>query len=426
MIGDKLIGRYLRLVSRKHLAFQPFSSDTGLPAADPQRQYLLYVHIPFCVVLCPFCSFHRVRFKRDRAEQYFAALEQEIRIAAAAGYHFSEVYFGGGTPTVLPAQLAHLTQLLRSEFGVGRISAETNPDDLSAATLQILADAGIDRLSVGVQSFDNGLLREMERYDKYGSGEIIRERLLDARGSFETLNVDMMFNFPHQSEASLRRDLEVLTGEVAADQVSYYPLMATESTVKAMDKAIGRVDYGRERSFYRIIAEHMRAAGYQRSSSWCFSQAPTMIDEYITENEEYLGLGSGAFSYLDGSLYASTFSINAYLKRLADGRPAITRRSALNRKEQMRYYLLMRLFGGQLDLADANRHFGSSLSRQLWLELAGLRMLGAVQQRGNSLVLTESGQYLWVMMMREFFSNVNDFRERMRLEIRDEDCGKPQ
>ncbi len=151
-----------------------------------------------------------------------------------------------------------------------------------------------------------------------------------------------------------------------------------------------------------------------------------MIDEYITENEEYLGLGSGAFSYLDGSLYASTFSINAYLKRLADGRPAITRRSALKRKEQMRYYLLMRLFGGQLDLADANRHFGSSLSRQLWLELAGLRMLGAVQQRGNSLVLTESGQYLWVMMMREFFSNVNDFRERMRLEIRDEDFGKPQ
>ena len=420
MIGDKLIGHYLRRVSRRHLAFQPFSSDTGLPLADPQRRYLLYVHIPFCIVLCPFCSFHRVRFKQSRAEQYFEALEQEIRMAAAAGFNFSEVYFGGGTPTVLPLQLARLTRLLRSEFGVTRISAETNPDDLGAETLPILAAAGIDRLSVGVQSFDDGLLQEMERYDKYGSGEIISERLRNARGSFETLNVDMMFNFPHQSEASLRRDLEVLTGEVAADQVSFYPLMAAESTQKAMSKAIGRVDYGRERALYRIIAEHMRAAGYQRSSSWCFSRAATMIDEYITENEEYLGLGSGAFSYLDGSLYASTFSINTYLNRLADGRPGITRRSALNRNEQMRYFLLMRLFGGQLDLADANRHFGRSFSRQLWLELAGLRVLGAVQQRGNSLMLTESGQYLWVMMMREFFSNVNDFRERMRLAIRDE------
>lgn len=426
MIGDKLIGGYLRRISRKHLAFQPFSSDTGLPAADPQRQYLLYVHIPFCVVLCPFCSFHRVRFKRDRAVQYFEALELEIRMAAAAGFKFSEAYFGGGTPTVLPRQLASLTQLLRTELGVGRISAETNPDDLGAATLQILADAGIDRLSVGVQSFDDGLLREMERYDKYGSGKIIRERLQAARGSFETLNIDMMFNFPHQSAASLQRDLDVLTGDVVADQVSYYPLMAAESTVKAMDKAIGRVDYGRERTFYRMIAQHMQNAGYTRSSSWCFSKAPTMIDEYITENEEYLGLGSGAFSYLDGSLYASTFSINTYLRRIAGGHPAITRRSDLARNERMRYYLLMRLFGGRLDLAAADRHFNCSFSSRLWLELAGLRMLGAVRKRGGALELTESGQYLWVMMMREFFSNVNDFRERMRLAIHDEDFGKPQ
>ena len=417
MIGDKLIGRYMRRVARRHLSFEPVANASGLPRPDPERDYLLYLHVPFCVVLCPFCSFHRVRFNEGRASSYFAALEREIDLAAGAGFKFSEAYFGGGTPTVLPDDLIRIVRRLKDDYGVRRVSAETNPDDLGMDALQALADAGINRLSVGVQSFDDELLRQMERLDKYGSGEQIRQRLRRAHGRFETLNVDMMFNFPHQTHESLQRDLDTLTEGVAANQVSYYPLMSAESTQKAMDKEIGRVDYGRERRFYHQIADHMLSNGYHRSSAWCFSRNASMIDEYITENEEYLGLGSGAFSYVDGSLFGSTFSINTYLRRLGNGKPGITRRSNLKTREQMRYYLLMRLFGGSLDLTAASERFGRSFSRALGPELAALRLVGAMRRRGDELTLTESGQYLWVLMMREFFASVNDFRERMRLQI---------
>lgn len=420
MIGDKLIGRHMRRAARRHFSFEPVASESGLPRPDRNRAYLLYLHVPFCVVLCPFCSFHRVRFKEERAISYFAALEKEIDLAAAAGFNFSEAYVGGGTPTVLPADLIRLVRKLRDELAVGQISAETNPDDLGMDALQALADAGINRLSVGVQSFDDDLLRQMERLEKYGTGEQIRRRLRRAHGRFETLNVDMMFNFPHQTSESLRRDLNTLTEDIAADQVSFYPLMSAESTRKAMDKEIGRVDYGRERRLYRQIAEHMLSNGYHRSSAWCFSRNVSMIDEYITENEEYLGLGSGAFSYVGGSLYGNTFSINKYLERLANGASGITRRSALKPREQMRYYLLMQLFGGSLDLSAASQRFGRSFGRALVPELSGLRLIGAVRRNGDNLTLTENGQYLWVMMMREFFGSVNDFRERMRQQIPDE------
>ncbi|MCH9694524.1 MAG: coproporphyrinogen III oxidase family protein [Gammaproteobacteria bacterium] len=420
MIIDKLLGHYLHRVARDNLAFEPVTSSTSLPRPDAGKRYLLYLHIPFCVVLCPFCSFHRVRFQRDRAEHYFYALEQEIALAAKAGFRFSEVYFGGGTPTVLPKQLAALVRRLREHYGVTRVSAETNPDDLGSQTLDTIDNCGINRLSVGVQSFDDKLLRQMERYEKYGSGEQISARLKEVTGRFDTLNIDMMFNFPKQSADSLQRDLEILTGEVSADQVSWYPLMSAESTQKAMDKDIGRVDYTRERAFYRQIVDHMFANGYHRSSAWCFSRGPAMIDEYITDSDEYLGLGSGSFSYINGALYGSTFSINKYLRRIENGKPGVTRRSEMKTREQMRYYLLMKLFGGSLSLAAASERFGRSFGRALLPELAGLRLFGAVRRQGDKLVLTESGQYFWVMMMREFFGSVNDFRERMRLQISEE------
>lgn len=393
----------------------PNVSQLPPPASD--RVYPLYLHIPFCVVLCPFCSFHRVQFQEDRARRYFAALRQEIQLASESGYRFGELYVGGGTPTVLPDELLDTVRYVRSLHPITRVSAETNPDDLDTGNLPRLRDAGVNRLSVGVQSFDDGLLREMQRYSKYGSGSQIRQRLKSAQGVFETLNVDMIFNFPHQTAASLRADLRILTDELGVDQVSFYPLMSADSTRKAMRKEIGEVGYDREREYYEIIASHMLSAGYSRSSAWCFSLRPTMIDEYITQHEDYLGLGSGAFSYLAGSLYASTFSINNYLHFAESGATGMVRRSELRLRDRMRYHLLMQLFTGTLDMASAEQRFSGRFRLRLLPELSGLLLSGSVRYSNGRLRLTERGYYLWVVMMREFFNGVNNYREQMRLGI---------
>ena len=417
MIPDSLIGNIIARVSSRYLSFGNSPVDVSLPAPEPDRQYLLYLHIPFCVVLCPFCSFHRVEFKEDKTSRYFRMLRQEIRLATDAGFRFNELYVGGGTPTVMPDELTRTVQLVRDLHPVTAVSAETNPDDLDDDRLPQIHEAGVSRLSVGVQSFDDKLLREMQRYEKYGSSRQIIERLQKIRGKFDTLNIDMIFNFPHQTEQSLQNDLDILTGELDAQQVSFYPLMTTASTRKLMLRELGAVDYRRERRLYEQIVEHMLAAGYSRSSAWCFSRKPGLIDEYIVQQDEYLGLGSGAFSYLNGSIFSSTFSINHYLKLVEEGRTGIVRQRKISNADRMRYYLMMRLFGGALDLHSAESKFDGRFQKTLRAELTGLRLLGAITSSTGELRLTERGYYIWVMMMREFFTGVNKLREEMRHNI---------
>ncbi len=416
MMVDGLLGHVIRSAARRNLAFEPVENATGLPVPERAERYMLYLHVPFCPSLCPFCSFHRVQFHHDQAVRYFRALTDEVALAADRGFRFGEAYIGGGTPTVLPEALAGLIATLRSRHGVDRVSAETNPNDLVPDVLDRLADAGVDRLSVGVQSLDDTLLERMQRRAKYGDSASIRARLKAAAGRVDTLNVDMMFNFPTQTEAVLDRDLELLTDDIGAAQVSWYPLMSSRATERPMADSIGRVSHGLERAMYRRIAEHMLSRGYARSSAWCFSKSPTMIDEYITQSDDYLGLGSGSFSLIAGTLYGSTFSIPDYMNRVAGERSGILRRRRLSDRERMQYHLLVRLFAGALSLEGADRAFGRAFAATLLPEIAALRAIGAVRKVGNTLQLTESGQYLWVLLMREFFSVVNDFRERMRRE----------
>lgn len=417
MVVDKLLSRYARHLNQRMMTFDAADGDVRLPAPDPDKRYLLYLHIPFCVVLCPFCSFHRVEFIESKATKYFSALQQEIKFAHDLGYRFSELYIGGGTPTVLPHELAETIAFVSSLQPLSAVSVETNPRDLNVESLAKLKNAGVNRLSIGVQSFDDDLLRQMERFEKYGSGLQIREELSGIAGFFDTTNVDMIFNFPHQSEAQLKADLVMLTDRISVDQVSWYPLMTTATTARPMRRHIGTVDHEREGAYYDIIARHMLAAGYERSSAWCFSRKPGMFDEYIVEHEEYVGLGSGSFSYLDGAMYANTFSINHYLQLVSAGKHSAVRKRSLSKRERMRYYLLMRLFSGHLDLDVARQRFNGQFDSTLWRDIKGLKLLGAVSEDADGLHLTESGYYLWVVLMREFFSGVNGFRDDMRHNI---------
>ncbi|MHB8203135.1 MAG: radical SAM protein, partial [Desulfomonilaceae bacterium] len=166
------------------------------PAPEDDASYLIYIHVPFCEELCPYCSFNRYIFEKDLAEQYFRALNLEIQMYKDMGFDFKSVYVGGGTPTVMPREISSLLTGLRKNFGVEEVSLETNPNHLTDEIVQVLVDSGVNRLSVGVQSFDDYMLKQMSRYHKYGSGNEIKDRLSRVLGRLDTLNVDMIFNFP--------------------------------------------------------------------------------------------------------------------------------------------------------------------------------------------------------------------------------------
>lgn len=410
-VAARLIGAAMRRVNQRALSFD--ARPGGPPGPAPGRRYLLYLHVPFCESLCPFCSFHRVQFKPGRAHPYFDALRTEIRRYGELGFEFDEVYVGGGTPTVLPDELAATLRLVRERFPVRDISVETNPNHLTARVVDALQATGVTRLSVGVQSFDDALLKRMGRYQAYGSSEQTVANLSRVRDAFRTVNVDLIFNLPEQTADSFARDLRILRDEVCATQVSFYPLMATQSTRERMRQEMGVNGGDNEYAFYQMIPEGL-GAEYHADSAWCFSRGAGMVDEYVVDQEDYVGAGSGAFGYVHGRLTANTFSLREYQARIAAGELGITRSRDFSRREQLRYHLLMRLFGLRLDKSITRERFGDGAFLSLWPELTALKLAGAVRETGDELRLTRRGMYYWVVMMREFFTGVNRFREAMR------------
>jgi len=412
MISERLLTHVMDWQNRRQLKTQPYVAP-HLPGPTAGSRYMLYAHVPFCERLCPYCSFNRYPFHAGRARRYFTALREELRMIADQGFDFESLYVGGGTPTAMLGELCATIDLAHDLFSIKEVSTETNPNHLLPAYAEELAPR-IHRLSVGVQSFDDGLLIQMDRYDKYGSGDWIMQRIQDMAGVFDSLNVDLIFNFPSQTEEMLRRDMEMLR-ECGCNQATLYPLMASPAVARTLAGTVGHVDYGRERGFFDIVSDELSGT-FDPTSAWSFSRIESgMVDEYILDYEQYVGAGSGAFSFLQGGLYIETFSLLDYEAAVAAGRTGVSAYRQFPRRDQYRYRFLMELFGLRLDKKRFRRDFGVSVERALPIEMNFMRVNGAfADETPDEVALTQKGRYLLVAMMREFFVGVNHVRDQAR------------
>jgi coproporphyrinogen III oxidase-like Fe-S oxidoreductase len=425
LISERVLTPYLQVMTRRYLKLEP-AGLKRLPGPREGRGYTLYVHVPFCESLCPYCSFNRFLFEEEKARGYFQRLREEMRMAHGLGYAFPSMYVGGGTPTILIDELAETIDLARALFPIGEVSCETNPNHLTPEVIAKL-EGRVQRLSVGVQSFDDELLKQMGRYHKFGSGDEMAERIRAAAPHFPSLNVDMIYNFPNQTEEILRSDVRRVV-ETGAQQTTFYPLMTSASVAKTLDRSVGKVDYGREARYYNVVLDELRAE-FKPMSAWTFVRTSGgMIDEYIVEGEEYVGIGSGAFSYLNGTLYVNTFSLKEYARTIDAGRMSVSACQSYGKREQMRYRFMMELFGLRFDRGRFKRSFKVSAERGLWLEMLFMGMVGAFKKiTPEAIYLTPLGKYLSVVMMREFFSGVNNVRDIARQALTDDErmCAYP-
>jgi coproporphyrinogen III oxidase-like Fe-S oxidoreductase len=367
----------------------------------------LYVHIPFCRSLCPFCCFNRYLFQPDLARRYFGDLRRELELYRRRGFNFNSAYFGGGTPTVLMDELTGFIEEVRRQFDISEISLETTPRELTETNIRLLKEAGINRLSIGVQSFDEKVLKTMGRVN--GPADEVKERLRRAEGQFDTLNVDFVFNFPGQGIDQLREDVRDFK-ELNIDQATFYPLMPSPHKKDALERKFNKVDNSREKQFYDVILRELYHGGYTASTAWCFSRGERMIDEYIIESDDYIGMGAGSVSIVGGNFLVNSFSLDRYHEATGAGRLPIAGWRKLNEKENQRYYLLTKLFGMGLDRDAFTARFGGEIGRKLPAEMAFFRGFGLLSGDGT-LRVTERGMYPVSVMMREFFGALNTLRE---------------
>jgi len=410
MFIENLLTASAAQLTKRYLTLQEYSSDSFPANPNRSRPYLLYIHIPFCEELCPYCSFVRIKFEKTLAARYFDSLRKEIEAYHRMGYSFDSIYIGGGTPTIAIDELAKTVSLAKSLWPIKRLSVETNPNHLVADKLGILKELGTNRLSVGVQSFNDEILESISRLKKYGSGDEIKAKLINTVGMFDTLNADMIFNFPNQSDQRLLADIETIK-EIKTDQVTYYPLMISKVRKKNIAQSCGAISFKKEKRLYKLVVDQLTSM-YSQETIWCFSDGRGSLDEYIVDHDEYAGTGAGAFGYINGVRYFNTFSVQQYVDMIQSGRCAIIGIRKLQAAERARFYFLMKLFAGSMSITDAKAVFGNRFWLYLCREMAFLAATRSATFGDGRITLTHRGQYYWMVLMRTLFSVLGDVRER--------------
>lgn len=417
-----LTDRIMQYYIDRYLNCDPVVLDRP-PEPQPGHQYLLYAHIPFCKTLCSYCTFHRFLFKEHKAREYFVNLRKEMDYVKALGYDFTSMYIGGGTTTILEDELIRTIEHARTLFpGIKEVSCETDPLQIATPTFRNLKGL-VDRMSIGVQSFNDDILKMTERYDKFGSGALIYERLQEALELFPTTNVDMIFGFRGQDLEMLQRDMDLLV-ELNPRQITTYPLMVTSQTRKSVKQTIAAK--GIELADQYAVIMNTLGNHYRQLTSWTFGRTHDEgFDEYVVDHDEYLGVGSGAFSFLGSSLYVNTFSLRRYNERIKEGKTGVERRRQFDKHAVLQYRLLLGLFSARLSRKYFREVHGVDLDKALFKEMLGLRIAGAIKDNPedpDNLIVTDAGKFLGLVMMKAFYSGMDNVRAELRKPLRDIDC----
>ncbi|MBW2272665.1 MAG: radical SAM family heme chaperone HemW [Deltaproteobacteria bacterium] len=312
----------------------------------------VYVHVPFCERVCPYCDFAVVAERKlapGAPDRYVAALLTELEMGAArfAGRRLETLYFGGGTPSLLaPESLGRLIEAARSRFGREpaplEITLEVNPSSLERSRLRSFREAGIDRLSIGVQSFDDTVLRRLGRAHRAGEA---RRTLEAARSAgFQNLSLDLIFAAPDQRLVDLERDLDEALS-FAPEHLSVYELTVEAATPFALAERRGQLRRAGEAEvveMVRCIEERSAAAGLARYelSSYARPGREARHNSRYWARRPVLGIGMGAWSCEPpseaapyGARRVNPRDLAAYLERVEAGQPPEARVEILEPRE---------------------------------------------------------------------------------------------
>lgn len=299
----------------------------NLVGLEPVRH--VYVHIPFCAHICPYCAFYKDRANRSQTERFCEALVAEIGLHARSLSVVPEtIFFGGGTPTALSiSQLQTVLQAFRTGFDLSALrewTVEANPGSVSARKAALLRELGVTRISLGVQSWDDGLLKVLGREHNAEQAEASFQILRAA--AFPSISIDLMFGLPGQTIEQWRATLEK-TINLAPDHISAYCLTYEEDTDFFLRHARGefRSDSDADAQFFEIAMERLEAAGYQQYeiSNYARPGFASLHNYGYWSGADYLGLGPSAFSTIGLCRWQNIADYRAYAELTLAGRSPI-------------------------------------------------------------------------------------------------------
>lgn len=361
--------------------------------ADLAPAFGVYVHVPFCVARCPYCDFNTYVGMDDLAPAYFEAMLREAEAWAARQplLEAGTVFFGGGTPTLPePTLVASFLTRLRGVIAIepdAEITIEANPESATAERLGVLREAGANRVSIGAQSFSDRVLRMLGRWHDAAT---TKNAVAAARSAgFANLNLDLIYGMPGETDDDWARSLDE-TIALEPDHVSCYALTIEGATQFGADVAGGRMpapDEDVQAARYETALDALHTAGYAHYelSNWGLPARHNLV--YWTQGE-YIGLGAGAHSHLDGVRSWNRKNPRTYVDDPTRAREGEERLGGAAREAEW-LQLRLRLIDG-VDLREAEQRLG----RELHIAAGYLQENGLVAVDGERLRLTRRGMLL--------------------------------
>lgn len=373
----------------------------------------LYIHIPFCVKKCLYCDFISYPFSHGTAEAYLNALFREIRLY---GTNLSDeerivnsLFIGGGTPTCLPTVgLKDILEEVKSFFYLlpeCEVTVEANPGTVDPGGLRELSGAGVNRLSLGVQSFQDSLLDVLGRI--HSAGEAVAAVRAAREAGFENLNLDLIFGIPGQSTGDWLETLGRAV-ELAPEHIAVYGLQLEEGT--PLEQAVARGELKAcpeelELSMYRTAIDFLTACGYvhYEISNFARPGRESVHNLGYWLYRPYLGFGPAAHSFLKGERFSNDPSVERYFEKLSRGEYPVQAREVLSVETEMSetMFLGLRLLKG-VNLNLFHQRFGRQVEEVYRNEIARLTEAGLVEISGGFLRLTVKGLPVANRVFREF------------------------
>ncbi|WP_200411271.1 radical SAM family heme chaperone HemW [Virgibacillus salexigens] len=362
----------------------------------------VYIHIPFCQQICHYCDFTKFFYNEKLADDYIEALKHEINAYVTEnGNDVKTIFIGGGTPTALTvSQLDALLSFIKQKFDIsrcGEFSIEANPGDFTEDKVKLLKSYGVNRVSLGVQVFDDQMLQELGRLHKVK--DVYQTIELLQNNGITNISTDLIYALPKQTikhfEASLNQAMAL-----GLPHLSTYALQIEPKTVFYQRHKKGKLHrpaQDEEVEMYQILKDTTKKHGLNQYEISNFAKPGFESKHNLTywDNKFYYGFGAGAYGYIPGERYGNIRPLPAYIKKaIADGKPVL-HVDPISEKEQIEeeMFLGLRKMQGVSKRAFTSK-FGFPPSRLYASSINELKRKDWLKEAGDNLQLTEDGKLL--------------------------------
>lgn len=368
-----------------------------------------YIHIPFCVKICTYCDFNKFFIQNQPVDQYLDCLIQEMSLSETR--ELQTLFVGGGTPTALNLnQLEKLLVAINNIFTIsGEYSFEANPDELTLEKLKLLKRYGVNRLSMGVQTFNGQLLEVLGRTHKT---EDIYAAVDNARVvGFESISLDLMYQLPKQTLEDFKESLN-LALQLDIDHISSYGLILEPQTQFYNMYRKGKLtmpneDLGEEMYQYLITRMHNSEMHQYELSNFGKIGHESEHNKVYWKNEGYYGFGAGASGYVNGERYTNVNPVNHYIKKIENNERPILHSTKPTKTEQMEeeMFLGLRMNEG-VSISRFQKKFGTSINEIFGQTLSDLLDRDLIKQNDDYYSLTERGKVIGNEVFEAFLLSV--------------------